>query len=232
MERVFYKKVFFIYKPLYFFYKYISDAGKIKRLRKIVKPGMVVLDIGANIGFYSVFFAKLVGETGKVIAFEPEACNFSHLAESTGDFHQVEINNMAVGEKSEKIKFYHSDLYNVDGRTYDPGDDRKTTLVNGISVDDYLGDGQRVDVIKIDTQGYEYYALKGMARTLLALDRVVILGEFWPHAMKRSGIDPRLFIELLEGFGLKIEFESGQRRDEVLSKGDDSHFYTDFWAAK
>lgn len=232
MERIFYRNVFFIYKPIYFLYKYISDRKKIELLRKIMRPGMVVLDIGANIGFYSVLFAKLVGERGKVIAFEPENNIYSHLKKSVSDFPQVEIYNLAVGEKSEMIPFYHSDLYNVDGRTYDAGGNRKKTIVKCTSIDEHLTAEQRIDLIKIDIQGYEYYAFKGMARTIRKARQIAILAEFWPHAMKQAGVEPQVFLGLLDDLGLRVTFDSGLTRNEVLAKVNDRYFYTDFFAFK
>ena len=57
-----YKRAFPVYKVLYFFYKRISDRGKIRLIRKWVRPGMTAIDVGANIGFYTMRLSRLVGE--------------------------------------------------------------------------------------------------------------------------------------------------------------------------
>ena len=104
----------FIYKPLYFFYKKISDRQKIALFKNIIKPGMRVLDLGANIGFYTVLFSKLVGENGKVFAFEPDAKNYKYLEENTKTLYNVTIEKKAVSDKTGKINFYISKDLNVD----------------------------------------------------------------------------------------------------------------------
>jgi ubiquinone/menaquinone biosynthesis C-methylase UbiE len=82
---------FSLYKPLYFFYKNISDKEKIEYIKKNVKPGMFALDIGANIGFYTVLLSKMVGREGRVIAFEPDVKNFNFLKRITKKFKNVII---------------------------------------------------------------------------------------------------------------------------------------------
>jgi len=110
-----------IYKPLYFIYKGISDRKKIAIIEEYLKPGMTVLDIGANIGYYTKLFSKSVGSTGKVFAFEPDDTNFRHLKENTKGLGNVTTINKAVGEKSQQVKLYYSEEMNVDHQTYDSG---------------------------------------------------------------------------------------------------------------
>ena len=86
-----FERYHFIYKPLYFFYKNISDRQKIALFKNIIKPGMRVLDLGANIGFYTVLFSKLVGENGKVFSFEPDVKNYEYLEENTKTLYNVII---------------------------------------------------------------------------------------------------------------------------------------------
>ena len=135
-----YKKAFFIYETFYFFYKRFSDNSKIKELKKIIKPGMTVLDIGANIGFYSKLFSKLVGAEGRVYSFEPEEENFEYLKKNTKECNNVVINKMAVSDKSGKMKLYISDDLNVDHNVYDNGEGRKTCEIDAVSLDDYFID--------------------------------------------------------------------------------------------
>src|ERR1051325_2715958 len=77
-----YKHFFSIYNMLYPVFKEKQDAYEIALIRKLVKPGDVVLDIGANIGFYAKIFSKIVGNTGKVHSFEPDSNNYSHLKDN------------------------------------------------------------------------------------------------------------------------------------------------------
>src|SRR5665213_2879020 len=66
----------------YALYKEYFEAGPIDRLREFVPAGCLVIDVGANVGFFSIRFAKWVGDGGKVISIEPEDRNYSHLLAS------------------------------------------------------------------------------------------------------------------------------------------------------
>jgi protein-L-isoaspartate O-methyltransferase len=68
-----------VYRILYRFYKKFSDRHVAALLREIISPGMTVIDVGANIGFYTAFMANIVGEKGRVYAFEPSPHNFNLL---------------------------------------------------------------------------------------------------------------------------------------------------------
>ncbi len=90
----------------------MNEREEIDFLKRVVKPGMVVLDIGANIGFYTRIFSKLVGKEGRVYAFEPERNNYRNLKKLCRDLNNVTLNNVAVGEKNGKIKLYLSEKLN------------------------------------------------------------------------------------------------------------------------
>ncbi|MEK7482439.1 MAG: FkbM family methyltransferase, partial [Patescibacteria group bacterium] len=77
--------------------------------KKILKPGMNAVDIGAHIGYYTMLFSKLVGKNGQVFAFEPEPENFQLLAENTGKYRNVKIFQKAISDKSGPLWFYRSE---------------------------------------------------------------------------------------------------------------------------
>jgi hypothetical protein len=74
-----YKNAFPIYNGLYPVFKRKQDALELRIIRSIVKPCFNILDIGANIGFYTKVFSELVGSSGSVHAFEPDITNFKYL---------------------------------------------------------------------------------------------------------------------------------------------------------
>lgn len=225
-----YRHFFFIYQKCYFIYKGFSDRQKLEKLSRIIKPGMQILDIGANIGYYTIFFSRLVGKQGRVYAFEPEPLNFSYLKRNTRNINNIILNNLAVSENSGEISLYCSDLSNVDAQTYDSGENRRALTVKCVSIDDYFPNAQKVDLVKLDIQGYEYFAIKGMVNTLANSAGVVLAGEFWPYGLKKSGVEPRQLIELLEKMNFEIEFERGYPREELYKKVDEPLFYIDFFA--
>jgi SAM-dependent methyltransferase len=75
-------------------------------MAKIIKEGDIVFDIGANRGQYTIFLSKLVGQKGKVYAFEPDPRNFLILKHRTRKLKNVIIERKAVGNKNSKVKFY------------------------------------------------------------------------------------------------------------------------------
>ena len=127
---------------------------------------MNVIDIGANIGEYSLFLADLVGPRGRVIAVEPEPENCARLAKAVKYLTGVEVIQAAASAIPGKLNLFLSEKLNVDHRTYDDGEERHCLEVDAIALDDYVPAGFRVDFIKVDIQGAELSALKGAERIL------------------------------------------------------------------
>ncbi len=188
-----FKHAYSMYKPLYSAFKNRQDAYEITLLEEYISKGAVVLDIGANIGFYASLLSRLVGEKGSVHCFEPDKRNFSRLQQTVNGLQNVVLNNVAAGPKTERIKIYTSRNLNVDHRTYKPEEYDEEIEVEAVSIDDYLnrvrGDRTRlaIDFIKIDIQGFEMQAMRGMERTLSENADIKILSEFWPCGLKKAG---------------------------------------------
>jgi FkbM family methyltransferase len=231
-----YRHCYTLYKPVYFLYKYISDREKITFIRKTVKPGMTVLDIGANIGFYTLLFSRLVGKEGRVIAFEPDALNFSHLMANTKDLANVTACHMACAEKSQTLKLYLSDTFNVDHQTFDSGEGRAYVETESVSIDDYLRNNDRhnrkIDFIKVDVQGYDFYAIKGAVETIRNASSLVILGEMWPYALHKAGVRPDEYLELLGSLGFSVHIPGVNKHDNFDEQVHDPYFYIDFYAVR
>ena len=221
---------YFIYKPLYFFYKNISDRRKIVLFKNIIKPGMRVLDLGANIGFYTVLFSKLAGKNGKVFAFEPDAKNYKYLEGNTKTLHNVIVEKKAVSDKTGKINLFISKDLNVDHQSYDIGEGRVCEEVDAIALDDYFLDDIKIDFIKIDIQGYEPIALKGMSKIMRQPGRMIVLGELWPYGLQKAGSSAEEYLQFFKSRGFKIKFFEGEI--DYNGKIRDKDFYTDFIAIK
>jgi FkbM family methyltransferase len=200
-----YECAFPIYRPLYAAYKTYADRTERGLLRKILFQGAVVADVGANIGIYSQFLSRRVGPTGLVHCFEPSPDNFRRLSAATHDLSNVRITEAMVGERSGKCRLYISDNLNVDHRAYETeGDSRRTIPARMVALDDYFRPGQRVDLIKMDIQGYELHALCGAQRVLRENRDLKLLLELWPAGLKEAGADWGELIGMLQSFNMNL----------------------------
>ena len=183
-----YDHAFPIYHVCYRAFKAYADKAERQLLRRILAGGDVVVDAGANIGIYSQFFSRCVGETGVVHAFEPSAENFKRLQSATRKLANVRLSQAAVGECSGRSSLYLSDKLNVDHRTYMTEEESRPSVpIDIIALDDYFSPSQRVDLIKMDIQGYELHALRGANRVLADNPDLKLLVEFWPYGLKHAG---------------------------------------------
>jgi FkbM family methyltransferase len=196
-----------------------------------IKPGMTVLDIGANIGFYSIFFSTLVGDKGRVYAIEPDPINFSHLIKSTHGHKNIISLQKAVGEVTGKLRLYYSEELNVDHQTYDIGEGRKYFEVDSISLDEYFSSDKNIDLVKIDIQGFDFQAMKGMKEILERSEHMMILGELWPYGLNKAGSGSKEYMDYLRDEGFTIKYFEKTEND-FLDKKEEKNFYTDFIATK
>jgi FkbM family methyltransferase len=206
---ILYKRFFPLYRPLYFAYKRREDAFEIKVIHSLIEHGQTVLDIGANIGFYTDIFSNIVGSDGKVHAFEPDILNYSHLKKIFGRKNNVILQQKAISERTEPLKIFTSKLLNVDHRTY-PIEQFETSYdIEAISIDDYVAEVFKVDFIKMDIQGHELKALRGMKKTL-DLFKPILLTEFWPSGLKQAGDSAGDYLSLVQSYGYSIyQLENG-----------------------
>ncbi|MDF3820181.1 FkbM family methyltransferase [Leptospira sp. 96542] len=195
-------------------YKYITDYSDIRKIKRIIKPGSVVVDGGANVGFYTRLFSKLVGNQGLVIAFEPDPKNFEILKKRTKKFSNVAIINAALSDKTGKLDLYISEDLNVDHQTYDSGEIRKKIQIDSFALDDYCKKNGVINVsfIKMDLQGYDAIALRGMQRTILQNPDIIICCEFWPYGMKRAGVEPEDWLAEIKRYG--FDYDNQQSGNE------------------
>ena len=196
-----YKNAFGLYKPMYKLFKNKQDAFEIELLKKHIKQNDTVLDIGANIGFYATILSDIVGEKGVVHCFEPDSKNFEHLKKTTTDFKNIKINNKAVGPKTEKLKIYTSKNLNVDHRTYKPEEYDKEIEIDAVSIDDHLASNPKVDLIKMDIQGFEMQAIQGMHTILDKNKDIKLISEFWPYGLKKAGSSVTEYFNFLQSKG-------------------------------
>lgn len=185
-----------------------------------LKKGMTVVDLGANIGFYSLFARSIVGESGKVFSFEPFPENIALLRESIkqNGFTNVILVESAVSDKSGTHIFHLSpdacsehSLLDL-GFEYADTSIQKTILVQTLTVDDYFTKyhpDTKIDFIKMDIEGSESMALAGMQNTLEQNRTISLMTEFWANGFRESNNDPKDFLEELTGLGFTLYHING-----------------------
>jgi len=140
-----------------------------KLLSKELKKGMTCLDVGGNIGYYTLLESNIVGNDGKVIAIEPSPPNFKHLKKnlSIQDAKNVDAYNFAAGDVDGEVNFLvyresNGSFTIPDGETTDlPGElikvpaKRMDTFLNELNI-------EHVDFVRMDVEGYEHHIIEGM----------------------------------------------------------------------
>jgi FkbM family methyltransferase len=166
----------------------IFDPHVLTALRKLVRPGDALLDVGANIGWFSVIGSRLVGSTGQVWAVEPEPCNVGILRRNLrrNKCANVEVLPIAAGAMAEQASLLLSSDNQGDHRLSTNAGDGTSILVPVRPLDEVIGDCD-VSIVKIDTQGSEVSALRGMQRIFKKNSRIRFILEFWPYGLAQCG---------------------------------------------
>jgi FkbM family methyltransferase len=217
----------------------------IELIKRKIKPDMTVLDLGANIGFYTLYAAKLVGNKGKVYAFEPEPKNYQLLLRN------IQINNFkniipiqkAVSNSNGKTQLY-LDKTNLCKHSFSENNisEKSGSIeVETTTLDTFFKDKlefDRIDFIKIDVEGAEGLAIKG-AQKILQNKNLQILLEFWPSGQKNMGTDPFELLKCLQEYGFKIKLPNNIHQSitpseviELCEKVDDRKGYIDLLLEK
>lgn len=174
----------------------IWEIHIVEAIRANLGPGDCFVDIGANVGVMSFNAAQIVGPHGKVIGFEPNPRNISAFRRGivANAFDHVLLYPFAVSDHREMIGVTSASNGKVIG---DAVATQAADVIQAIAVDEILAHEAGVDLVKMDIEGYEPQALRGIAQTL-ARHKPKILCEFNPLCLKEQGhADPSVFAEAI-----------------------------------
>lgn len=183
----------------------VYEPETIQTLSRLIQPCDVVLDIGANIGAITLPLARYVGEFGHVIAFEPTAWAYEKLEKNLSLnphlYQRVKAEQIMLLETAQQVPDFVYSSWNLtaeeDHSTHPQHKGRLMTTngVIGMSLDQYLEENpiDKLDLIKLDVDGYELPVLKG-ARKTISFYRPKIILEMAPHVQEEK----QQFGELLE----------------------------------
>lgn len=196
------------------------ETGTNEFLRDKIREGDTVVDVGAYFGYYTVLFAKLAGDTGKVICIEPEPGIYRLLKKNIAANHLKNVFQYPLAVSGGKG---FSNLY-ISANSLDTTlarhkeADSKRLRVKTDTLDNILKYGNRIDFLKLDIQGYEMIALKGAAETLRKNKRIKMLVEFWPAGLTRARQNPLNLLKYIFGLGFKVEALNSKDRSVIKYK--------------
>jgi FkbM family methyltransferase len=193
-------------------------------LRQLLRPGMTVVEAGANVGYFTLVMARAVGATGRVVSFEcdPELAALARDNVEINGLHRVaRIEERALGERTGHVTFYRTDRHRGGGSLiagleqipHNATDQRSAIEVEMTTLGAWTGNAKTYpDFLKLDAEGAEPAILRGGA-ALLDSDRpLTIVMEFFPRFVREAGDDPAALLGLLEGKRFTLGLIDERRR--------------------
>lgn len=206
----------------------VYEPSFLKVIKENLKDGETYVDVGANIGQHSLFASRVVGDSGKVIAFEPVPKIYKQFKESVAlnDFKNIQIHNLACGEAKKEMFIYMTES-NMGGSSLVFGsDEREKEKINVVTADSILADESQIDFIKIDVEGYEYEAMLGLIETLKKHHPKIML-EYSYDGYKEVNIgNDKKILDLL--FSLDYSLYDIENNDKEIPKLANSFDYDYF----
>jgi FkbM family methyltransferase len=194
-------------------------------LQATLTEGQIFVDVGANVGYFTLLGAQLVGPGGKVVSVEahPQLAEILHRnVVINGVYGYVTTHHRAAWSENTELEFHirtnfagNSSVGTIDDAGLARlGDTEQTVRVQAVLLDDLLSDLPRVDVMKIDVEGAEVQAFRGLRRTIEANPGLVIMFEWARAQIESVGDTPAGLAELVDGLGFKLRLlETGEPID-------------------
>lgn len=178
-----------------------------------LRPGDTFVDVGANIGYYSVLAGLRVGTGGRVIAVEahPGLATLLRRNVTINGLHgRTTVWSRAAWSSAGTLTFHQRVHYSANSSIGASGadalvqlaDEEETVQVEGVTVDSLLEDLDRVDVMKVDVEGAEVHAFTGLTATIERNPGIQVMFEWSPEQLRQVGSEPAALVDLLSGLGL------------------------------
>lgn len=182
----------------------VFEPEVVKCFRQLARPGMVILDVGANVGYYTLLASRLAGPTGKVVAVEPELINIQYLIKNLleNGCTNVILAPYAAGNAAKNATLYLSPSSRSGHSLLRPeqgGGQRQKVVMTAL--DDLLPGDLYPQLIKMDIEGAEPLALKGMGRMLGDRRLEAIIIECSKDHLSRRGLTPEALLDRLREHG-------------------------------
>jgi FkbM family methyltransferase len=185
-------------------------------LKQFLKPGMTVVDIGGNLGYYALLEAQMVGNSGRVIAIEPVTTNFAQLSQNVAanGYRNTILHNVAIGASNGTAAMYIGKKSNWHSLHPVPWETREIT-VRVSTLDALLAQHnlRSVDLIRMDLEGFEIEVIHGMAETFENYSPRLLV-ELHPHV---TGVAAMLrYLGQLKALGYNLDWVLDNERDRPI----------------
>lgn len=206
--------------------KGVHEANSTQQFRNEIKPGMTVVEVGANIGYYALIEARIIGSAGRIYAFEPSPDNFVSLERNlalNGADAITEAHQMAVGAESGTSTLYMMDKGNTSSLIKRGGGDGISQVaeieVETVTLDEFFdGRDVKIDYFRMDVEGFETEIIQGMSRILSSPDRPAgAFVEVHSVLLQQRGNSARLFVETFVGLGYRVKTARYRGRNDVAA---------------
>jgi FkbM family methyltransferase len=221
-------------------YKREFESGEQEFTRQFLRAGDIFVDIGANLGLYTIIAAKVVGKQGKVFAFEPAILNYKRLLKnvSLNQLSNVNCVQAAVSNRKEqgRLKVFHGGYNAHNSLAHQPfRDDFEVENVQCIAWDEYACENNlqgKVTLMKIDVEGWELYVLDGAEKTFSQSDSPDLLVEFTDENAQSAGSSCNMLYRKLEELGYKMYQIDAERHVLIPEELRKSYPYINLLATK
>lgn len=184
----------------------LHEPGTTAVVKRALRAGMTVVDVGAHFGYFTVLFARKVGKSGRVYAFEPDPTSFQFLERNTKRFENVACVEAAVVDRNATVTLYRSKKSSHNSLwVRNTGASNGSVSVKAARLDDAVGDAV-ADFVKIDAEGCEIEVLDSMQRLLERSPNIILLVELNPLRMNGRDRSPEDLLQKLLRLGFEIGF--------------------------
>jgi len=193
-----------LFTQAYYCYKRLCEGRQRALIGRLVRRGSLAVDVGANIGYFTIVMAEAAGEEGAVLAFEPDSENVRLLraAVARTGLSNIQVIPAALSNRAGRAPLYVNPDHPGDHRIYPVGSHVKGQEVEIWSLDEYPVSQQfELSLVKIDVQGAESRVLSGMEKTLSAHPSAHVLLEFDPTLLRQADSDADTLVALTGDLG-------------------------------
>lgn len=180
-------------------------------VKRVVKKGDVVVDVGAHVGYYSLLFAELVGEKGHVFSFEPSTnCEILKKNIEINSYKNITAVQKAVSNETTVTKLHLTPSLTTHHICNTNRDDSNSVEIQTTTLDDYFKETEtQIDFVKCVSQGADYAVIQGMSALLKKMEKIKIIIAFSPPRLQEFGSEPSEFLKTLENAGFFLYIIKG-----------------------